>query len=69
MFKLILESSLLVALVNFYVTYLLDEINCYQSTPQVEQPSTNLEIIPTPNAESAPAQSVSTPTVVSNFYI
>ncbi|KAG4925264.1 hypothetical protein JHK87_050804 [Glycine soja] len=38
-----------------------NEINCFQFAPQVEQPSTNLEITPTPNAENASTQNVPTP--------
>ncbi|KAG4983121.1 hypothetical protein JHK87_027870 [Glycine soja] len=38
-----------------------DEINCFESAPQVEQTLTNLEITLTPDAENASTQNVPTP--------
>ncbi|KAG4995219.1 hypothetical protein JHK82_031949 [Glycine max] len=38
----------------------LDEINYSQSAPQIEQPSTNLEIVSTPNAKNASTQNIPT---------
>ena len=42
-----------------------DEINCFQSAPQVEQPLANFESTPTPTT----TQSASTPSAMSDFYI
>ena len=47
-----------------------DEINCFESAPQVEQTLTNLEITLTPDAENASTQNVPTPShvVIFTFY-